>query len=50
MIEILEYNYWEHFKMTKDLALMLPIGHPKRVRIEKSLNELQSLITKLKHK
>ena len=47
-LEILEYSYWEHFKQAKDLALILPIDHPKRVSVEKELNEIQSKIKKLK--
>lgn len=40
MIEILQYNYWEHFKAAKDVALILPPDHPKRQAIEKSMNQL----------
>jgi len=40
MIEILQYNYWEHFRMAKELSLILPVDHPKRVEIEKSMKEL----------
>jgi len=39
-IEILQYNYWEHFKAAKDLSLILPPEHPKRVSIQKSMDEL----------
>ncbi len=38
--EILEYSYWEHFKYAKDLALILPVEHPKRKLIEAKVNEL----------
>lgn len=38
--EILEYNYWEAFKIAKDLALILPLNHPRRTLIEKQVNEL----------
>lgn len=31
-LEILQASYWEHFKYDKDLALILPIEHPKRKR------------------
>jgi len=44
--QILLYNYWEHFSYAKELALVLPIDHPKRKRLEKSMNELQVLIKK----
>lgn len=46
---ILEFNYWEHFKAAKDLALIYPLHHPKRVAIETSLNELQVEINNLKN-
>jgi hypothetical protein len=39
MIEILKANYWEHYKWAKDLALIYPVDHPKRVALEKTLNE-----------
>ena len=35
-VEILEYSYWEHFKALKDIALILPIEHPKRKKLEKA--------------
>ena len=38
--EILKANYWENFKFAKELALIYPIEHPKRVKIEKELNEM----------
>ena len=38
--ELLQCSYWEHHKFAKDLALILPIDHPKRVRIEKELNKI----------
>jgi len=38
--EILNYSYWEHFKEAKDLALILPLNHPKRIRLEKELNNI----------
>lgn len=37
MNEILTANYWEHFKFAKELAMYLPINHPKRINIEKEL-------------
>ena len=48
-LEILNYNYWEHFKFAKDIALILPITHPKRIRMERELNELIDRIHKLKN-
>ncbi len=46
-LEILQYNYWEHFKIAKDLALILPLNHPKRILIEKELNNIQKEINNL---
>ena len=39
-LEILNANYWEHFKYAKDLAGFLDFDHPKRKRIETKLNEM----------
>lgn len=39
-LEILLYNYWEHFKYAKDLHLILPLGHQKRVVLDKELNKM----------
>lgn len=47
-IEILEYNYWEHFKALKDIALILPINNPKRLEIEKHTNEILKKLNELK--
>jgi hypothetical protein len=43
-LEILKYSYWEHFKHLKDISLILPLDHPRRIELEKSVNELQQLI------
>ena len=40
-IELLRYSYWEHYKYAKDLSFVLPIKHPKRVKIEKEINKIQ---------
>lgn len=45
---ILEYNYWEHFKYAKDIALCLPHTHPIRVSVETKLNEYVKEINELK--
>jgi hypothetical protein len=37
---ILLLSYWEHFKAAKDLALVYPIDHPKRLAVEKELRIL----------
>lgn len=47
-LEILESNYWEHFKYAKDLAYYLPIDHPKRKKAETEVNRLSEEIRKLK--
>lgn len=49
-LEILEASHIEHFRFAKDLALILPLKHPKRKRIEKELNDLTKEINKLKSK
>ncbi len=48
-LEILEYSYWEHFKFAKDIALILPIDHPKRKLIESEVNRLSEKINKLRN-
>lgn len=42
--EILQYNYWEHFKFEKDIAMVLPLDHPKRTAVRKHINELSEQI------
>lgn len=44
MNEVLIACYWENFKFAKDLAKIYPIEHPKRIEVEKQLNELQQKI------
>jgi hypothetical protein len=48
-IEILEYNYWEHFKALKDISLILPLEHPRRKILESSVNELLKKLHELKN-
>jgi len=48
-IELLEYSYWEHFKALKDISLILPLDHPKRVKLEKTTNELLGKMHELKN-
>jgi len=43
--EILQSSYWEHFKAAKDLALILPLNHPKRIKIENEVNKLSQSLT-----
>ena len=47
-LEILEYSYWEHFKFAKDISLILPLKHPKRLAIEKELNKMMDRIHEIK--
>ena len=47
-LEILSANYWEHFKFAKDLALILPSDHPKRVRLALELNEMVEKMNQIK--
>lgn len=47
-LQILEYNYWEHFKAAKDMAMVLPLDDPKRKAVEKELNDIQERIQALK--
>ena len=47
-LEILEWSHWEHFKAAHDLSRVLPLDHPKRKAIEKSMNELSEQIKKIK--
>ncbi len=49
-IEILEYSYWEHFKCAKDLGLVLPVGHSKRIVVESELKKINNKIHELKAK
>lgn len=44
MREILLYNYWEHVKLEKDLARVLPPSHPRRVAMNESINKLSNLL------
>lgn len=39
-LEILNANYWEHFKFAKDLAGFLAFNHPKRKKVETKLNDM----------
>jgi len=43
-LEILKYNYWEHFKRAKELSLILPLNHPERIAIE---NEMKVMIKEI---
>jgi len=50
-LEILKYNYWEHFKRAKELSFVLPLNHPERASIEREMKvmiEQINLTTKKK--
>lgn len=47
-LEILQYSYWEHHKAAKDLAMILPVGHPRRKQVEDEMNKLVEEIQKIK--
>lgn len=49
-LEILEGNYWEHFKFAKDLALIFPVDDPKRKKIEVEMNSMLDKINEIKKK
>ena len=46
-LTILKYNYWETYKHAKDAAQALPLGHPRRLEIEDSLNSILIEMNKL---
>lgn len=48
MNEILLFNYWEHIKAEKELALVLPPEHTRRIAIRTSAEELLAIINPLK--
>ncbi len=45
-LQILYYSYWEHFKYEKDLSLILPIDHPKRIEISQAVKDIWKDIEK----
>jgi len=49
-LEILEYSYWEHFNSLKSVALILPIEHPRRQRLEAELERIREEINNIKTK
>jgi hypothetical protein len=38
--EILLANYHSHLSAAKELAMYLPVGHPRRIAVERSMNEI----------
>lgn len=47
-LQILEANYWEHFKFAKDLSFIYPPEHFKRKKLEKEINEMLCKINNIK--
>ena len=37
---ILAFCYWENFKFAKELAMVLPHDHPKRIKLQTVLDEM----------
>jgi len=49
-LEILKASYWEHYKYEKDLAYILPLDDPKRVKILEKVNKMSEQIRELENK
>lgn len=49
-LDILNQSYWEHYKLARDIGHIYDIGHPKRIEIEKALNELLVDVNTLQEK
>lgn len=47
-LEILEYSYWEHFKFAKDLSLILPLKHNKRIALDKEMGKMLKRIHEIR--
>ena len=45
--EILLANYWAHFKVAKELALILPADHPRRISVQDDINDIQKQLDEL---
>ena len=39
-LEIMQYNYWEHYKFEKDISMALPLDNPKRIMMRKATQDL----------
>ncbi len=48
-LQILEANYWEHFKYAKDLALFMQPDSPKRIAIQAEMDAMIEKINQLKN-
>ena len=49
-LQILKESYLEHFKFEADLARYLPLGHPKRIRVNNELTKLVEEMNRLTKK
>ena len=47
-LDILQLNYWEHFKKEKDISLVYAPNHPTRIKLRKDTQEILDKINKLK--
>lgn len=47
-LQILEANYWEHFKFAKDISFFLPLDHPTRLKLELELSKMIQEINQIK--
>ena len=41
-LQILEANYWEHYKFAKDISMFYPHDHPKRINLENEMSKLMN--------
>lgn len=39
-LEILQCSYWEHFKAAKELALIFPPEHHRRIALQDEINKI----------
>jgi hypothetical protein len=46
---ILQFSYWEHFKLNKDLALILPHDHWRRKELTEIIDKLQKEMHDMKN-
>ena len=46
-LEILRASHLEHEKVERDLSVLLPVDHPKRIKIRDSANDIIGEIQKI---
>jgi hypothetical protein len=49
-LEILTASFYEHFKFSEDLAKYLQPTHPKRINLQKELNNMVEEMNSLREK